>query len=68
VCNVVVVFLLLLPVAKSLSSCGSQRDFHVEIVCVCVCVYLGEFICILDGAIMIYNKYLLHVYIDNMYF
>jgi hypothetical protein len=36
--------------------------------CVCVCVYLGEFICILDGAIIIYNTYLLHVYIDNMYF
>ena len=31
-------------------------------------VYLGEFICILDPIIMIYNTYLLHVYIDNTCF
>lgn len=54
-------------------SVRSQRDFDFFPLewrlCVrVVSIYLGEFICILDDTIMIYNTYLLHVYIDNMYF
>ena len=62
------------PVAKSNRNLspwfGSQSRFlstRRDFVCVCG-VYLGEFMCILDRTIMIYNTCLLHVYIDNMYF